>query len=66
MLKGHKSSKRKDTHLSPLRSHGQNSKPKANLNPAEREVLKALKRDTNVNLTKADKRNYNCSSKHLG
>ena len=29
--------------------------PKDNLNPAEREVLKALKRDTNINLKKADK-----------
>ena len=29
--------------------------PKDNLNPAEREALKALKRDTNINLKKADK-----------
>jgi len=39
-----------------VRPHGQNSKPKNNLNPAEREALKALKRDTNINLKKADKR----------
>ena len=29
--------------------------PKDNLNPTERETLKALKRDTNINLKKADK-----------
>ena len=29
--------------------------PKDNLNPAERETLKSLKRDTNINLKKADK-----------
>ena len=39
-----------------MRSHGQNSEPKDNLNPAEREALKALKRDTNINLEKVDKR----------
>ena len=29
--------------------------PKDNLNPAERETLNTLKRDTNINLKKADK-----------
>jgi len=36
-----------------LRTRTQN--PKDNLNPTEREALKALKRDTNINLKKADK-----------
>ena len=31
------------------------TKPKNNLPPAEREALRALKRDTDINLTKADK-----------
>ena len=39
VLRGLKSYKKKDTYiLSPVRSHGQNSEPKDNINPVERKV----------------------------
>jgi len=39
VLKGLKSYKKKDTYiLSPMRYHGQNSKPKDNINSAERKA----------------------------
>ena len=55
-IKGLKSYKKKDTYiLSPVRSHGQNSEPKDDLNSTECDALKALKHDTILTLKKLTK-----------